>query len=297
MKILLTGASGFIGRNILEQLGQKYEFLVPSTKDFNAVDTTAVDEYFKKHNIDIVIHSAVTVDDKYEFDNLRMNLNIFRHAPEVRQIIYFGSGAEYGKNRNLHKIDEKEFGKVIPEDAYGFIKYTSRLLARQHKNIVNLIIFGLYGKHERYLQKFISNAIVKNILGLPIDIKQDAVFDYLYIDDLVKIIDFFLRHRSPHHDYNVAPTNSIKLSEIAKIINQYAVAQSSAIRIENKGLNLEYTASNERLLRVLKSFKFVSYEAGIKNLYNYYVTIKQRLDKQGIIADVYLKSAKIKKNE
>lgn len=58
--ILLTGGSGFIGRNILESfLSDKYHILAPSSRELNLPDEKSVDAYFESHQIDIVVHSAV----------------------------------------------------------------------------------------------------------------------------------------------------------------------------------------------------------------------------------------------
>ena len=47
-KILLTGGSGFIGRNILESfLVEKYDICHPSRKELNLTDSDSVKNYFK----------------------------------------------------------------------------------------------------------------------------------------------------------------------------------------------------------------------------------------------------------
>ncbi len=58
--ILLTGGSGFIGKNIIESyLFSKYKIKAPSSKELNLTDKTSVEEYFKRNNPNIVIHAAV----------------------------------------------------------------------------------------------------------------------------------------------------------------------------------------------------------------------------------------------
>lgn len=58
--ILLTGGSGFIGRNILESpLVEKYLIDAPSSKELNVADEKSVAQYFVSHHPDIVIHAAV----------------------------------------------------------------------------------------------------------------------------------------------------------------------------------------------------------------------------------------------
>ena len=58
-KILLTGGSGFIGRNILEShLSEKHEIQAPKSFELNLLDSLSVDEYFKGKEFDVVLHSA-----------------------------------------------------------------------------------------------------------------------------------------------------------------------------------------------------------------------------------------------
>ena len=58
--VLLTGSSGFIGRNILPVLQEKYNILAPKRAELNLIDKNSVDEYFKNHKIDVVINCAAS---------------------------------------------------------------------------------------------------------------------------------------------------------------------------------------------------------------------------------------------
>ena len=130
-KILLTGGSGFIGKNIIEQLGNKYHILAPKHAELDLADDVATLSYFKFHNtIDLVIHAAVvggSRTEEYEKDSLKNNLRIFfniiKNRKHVKKIIYFGSGAEYDKTKPIKKVKEKDFDKRVPQDDYGFFKY------------------------------------------------------------------------------------------------------------------------------------------------------------------------------
>ena len=71
---------------------------------------------------------------------------------------------------------------------YGFSKYLISQYIEKSDNCVCLRLFGVFGKYEDYEYKFISNAIVKNLLQMPIRIRQNVYFDWLYINDLMKIV-------------------------------------------------------------------------------------------------------------
>lgn len=57
-KILITGGSGFIGRNLKEQLAVKYNILAPSHRELELLDGSKVQDYLERSHFDVVIHAA-----------------------------------------------------------------------------------------------------------------------------------------------------------------------------------------------------------------------------------------------
>lgn len=277
MKIFLTGSTGYIGRNLIEKLGNKHKIFSPTHKLLDLLNYEQVEEYFKKHHFDIVINCAIVGGSHSEenvenalYQNLRIFVNILRNSNHFRKIITFGSGAEYDKSQPLRKVKEEDFDKRVPKDEYGFFKYTcSKYIEKTNINIVNLRIFGLFGKYEDYRYRFISNTICRNIFKLPITINQDAYFDYIYIDDFIKIVEYFINHDGKYRFYNLGSGKSINILSIAKKINQIAKRKSEII-IKNEELNNEYTCDNSRLLKELKGFNFTNFDISLKKLYTWY---------------------------
>ena len=195
-KILLTGGNGFIGRNIKESfLAAKYTLLAPSSKELNLVDENSVDNYFKSQNIDIVIHSAVKPSHRNakDFNNLfyantRMFFNLERHSKEYEKMLVIGSGAIYDNRNYRPKMKEDDYNNNIPIDDHGYCKYVCEKVIEHSSNIYDLRVFGVFGKYEDYAIRFISNAICKTLFDLPITIKQNRKFDYIYIDNLIQIL-------------------------------------------------------------------------------------------------------------
>lgn len=285
--ILLTGGSGFIGRNIIESFAEKYSVFAPNRKELNVLHTDKVVEYVKKHKIDSIIHSATAVHGDYFEPTIMMMRSIVEASQYVHKVIYFGSGAEYGKHRELHRISEDSIGKILPNDTNGLSKYINTMLSRSGNNITVLRLFGVYGKYEDYTNKFISNAIVKHIFHLPVVINQDALFDYLFIDDLMPILIAVIEQDLPHKDYNITPDTSVLLSEIASMINLQN-DQRVQITINNPGLNYEYTGDNTRLKQDVPHIRFTPYTDAISLLYRYYEQNQKTLDISCIKKDEYL---------
>jgi GDP-L-fucose synthase len=305
--ILVFGANGFVGKNLIEKLSALLgKTVVGATHaDADLLDNEAVGAYFSVHpDADIIIHcvsfggSRLTNYDTGQADvveqNLRMFFNVARCIKPHQRLICLGSGAEYDRSHYLPKMPEEYFDTHVPADAYGFSKYVIAQFIAKHKNMLDLRIFGLYGQGEEYRHKFISNAIVKGLLGLPITIAQNVVFDYLYINDFVRLVNQLLDVEWPYRHMNITPTQSIDLFSIAQIVNE-ATGNCAGIEINNPGWNTEYTGDNTKLLEILGPFEFTPYPQGIHELTNYYRSVLQSLDIDTIKTDPYLAKCIIKK--
>ena len=100
-------------------------------------------------------------------------------------------------------------------------------------------------------------------------INQNVFFDYLYIDDLCKVVECFINNKPKSKIINVTPTNSIDLVSVSNIINEIGTYKSKII-IKNKNLNYEYTGDNFVLLQEMKNFEFTSYKNGMKKVYRFF---------------------------
>jgi GDP-L-fucose synthase len=297
--IFLTGSTGFVGKNLKESLEPEYNLLVIPHSELDLTNTDDVTRFFAKNPVDLIIHCAyVGGNRKSGYDlrsvdvvgtNLKMFFNLAHCLHPKMRMINFGSGAEYDKNNYAPKMKEEYFDRHIPQDAYGFSKYVISKYIEKMNHIISLRLFGVFGKYEDYSYKFISNAIVKNLLRLPIKINQNVVFDYLFINDLLSIVKKIIESPPNFKFMNITPTESIDLVNIAKIINEVGEFQSE-IQILNPGMNSEYSGSNERLLKYLDSFTFTPYKQSIAELYKYYKSHLPNLDLDIIKQDPYIQN-------
>ena len=130
-------------------------------------------------------------------------------------------------------------------------------------------IFGIFGKNEDWQIRFISNAICKAMFGLPVTLRQNRKFSYLYIDDLMPVLEFFIENDVKHKSYNVVPDQSVELADIANLIKKIT-SSNVEINIANAGLGLDYTGNNERLKSEMRRLKFTSIQDSAAELYRYY---------------------------
>lgn len=274
MKILLTGSGGFIGKNLKNYLQDKYDLLTPRSYELNLIEENAVKEYFKSKEIDFIIHCGSTggargVNDKDSTieDNLGMVDNILKYKKPDARVILFGSGAMYDKSRSLRKVKEEEIGKVIPKDLYGKSKMLIAEKIRNRDDIVCLNIFACYGYGEKE-NRFPSYAINQVLKREDIIINQNVVFDYLFVEDMVKIVEHYITYKPIHNIINITPTKSVSLKEIAQIVNKFEKG-SVKIKVANPIMNNEYTGDNSLLLSDIPNFNFTKIDEGLEKLYNY----------------------------
>ena len=298
MNIFITGSNGFIGSHLKEYLNKIYSnyiLFTPSSKELNLLDEVAVENYILLNKIDIIIHLANKGGDRTTIDmknvteyNLRIFFNIVKHEKNVKKIISFGSGAEYSKHKAIIEAKEEDYLKSQPLDEYGFYKSITSKYIEKSQRIVQLRIFGAYGEYENYRYKFITNAIVKNLLKLPIIINKNVYFDYIYIDDLVKMIDWVIHNEIKEKIYNVTTGTKIDLISLANLVNETSDFKSEII-VLNDGLNNEYSSNNQRILKEIGNFNFTSHKDAIQKMRNYFKENFDNLDKDCIINDPYLK--------
>jgi len=289
--IFLTGGSGFIGKNIIELLGDKYSIFAQTHKELELLDTLQVEQFFKSHEIDIVIHGAVKPghrnanDPSKQLDsNLRMFFNIARNSDKFKKMIFLSSGLVYSLDHYLPKMKEEYFGENIPTDESGFSKYITAKYISACDKFVELRIFGVFGKYEDYSIRFISNAICKALFDLPITIKQDRKFDYIYIDDLMPILDYFICNDSTHKAYNVTPDASIRLYELAEKVRRIS-GKNLPITVAKEGMGVEYSGDNSRLKKEISSLNFLHIDKAIERLYNWYSENKSDINYDALLTD------------
>jgi GDP-L-fucose synthase len=277
MKILLTGGSGFIGKNIFESyLSEKYTIYSPSKSELDCSNDQSVANYFNQNSFDAVIHSAAkaghrnaTDTSNLLFTNSRMIFNLLKYQKRWGKLINLGSGAIYDMENYLPKMSETYFGTHIPKDEHGYNKYIFGKLLPSLENVYDLRIFGVFGKYEDYAIRFISNAICKSLFDLPITLRQNRKFDYLYIDDLMPILEFFIENSPDDKAFNITPDQSIELLEIAKTIKTIS-KKDIEIKVGQEGLGLEYSGDNYLLRREISNLKFTPLEKAVGELFGWY---------------------------
>ena len=245
MRVLLFGATGFIGRNILEQLGGKHDIIAPTKEKINIETTRHI-----SGQVDVIINCVNAQDNLSVYQNIVHNYE--------GKLIHLGSGAVYDHTKPIKNVTE-DFERK-PTDDYGLDKYYISEQIKWRDNTVCLRPFGVFGKYEDYRRRFISSSILTNMNdGQTIHIFQNKKFSYVWVNDLVRIIDYFIQNKAEHKFYNVGG-HQIKLNQIAKKIGKYKV---------NKWNGNEYTCDDTRV-RHESGIIYTPFDESLKELRKFY---------------------------
>ncbi len=285
-QILITGGNGFLAKSFTEKLRDDVKVVSCSRTELDLLDSIVVSEYLKKTKFDVIIHTA-TYDaapkgsekdrTKVLENNLRMFFNLARCNDSFGKMIYFGSGAEFNRDDWIPDMDESYFDIHVPVDQYGFSKYIMNQYAETTANIFNLRLFGVFGEYDDWRYRFISNACCHAVLGMPIHVHNNAIADFLYIDDLARIMLWFIQNEPKHQSYNVCSGKSYEYLELANMIKEIA-KNNVDVTVNNKYINKNYSGNNSRLLEELGNFEFTPMKTTLEKLYNWYQYNKHLID-------------------
>lgn len=285
--ILIVGANGFVGKNLKEYFenSSAYQVLCPGKEELNAIEEDSVKNYLHRHAVDTILHTAIynpragygkNAQKELEYD-LRMFFNFEKYSALYGRMFYFGSGAEYDKRSPLVQICEEDGNRSIPIGDYGFAKYIIGRQILKSKNIYNLRIFGLFGKYENWRTTFISGACCKALKGLPITIRQNVYFDYLYIHDFCRLVETFMNKELQHKEYNLVSGKRVDLLTLARLVCQIS-GKELPIYVCKEGLACEYTASNARILEEIGEFAYTPVDTAVRELYEWYQGQEEMID-------------------
>lgn len=267
-RILITGATGFVGSNLLRRLvnatDEIHILTRPNSNTWricDIIDKTynhAVDllesEKLKKilteiqpdyifHLANAGVYGGVSVSDE---ELVKVNLigfiNLISGLEEInyKGFINVGSSSEYGlKDRPMRETDFCE-----PMNTYGVTKLAATTCASfvakiKNKPIVTFRLFspfGLYDDHRRLITKTILDVLANKELTLT---NPDAVRDYIFIED---IIELFLEAKDKADDFkgeifNVGTGKEHKISEVVDLI----------IKMINPGYKIKWEVASTRL--------------------------------------------------
>ena len=170
MKVLITGASGMVGRNtIAHKKASKFEVIAPSRQELDLTNFSALVDFLVKNKPDIIVHAAgkvggikANIADPYGFllCNLTLGVNVINAAKEcgVPRLLNLGSSCIYPRD-SLNPLQETAIltGPLEPtNEAYALSKIlTIRMctyINDQYQNLSykSIIPCNLYGPFDKF---------------------------------------------------------------------------------------------------------------------------------------------------
>lgn len=250
MRILVTGGSGFAGRNLLEhpRIGQ-WDILAPGRLQLNLLSDVSVSAYLAANQPDAIVHLAgyvggiqANINEPARFlrDNLAMGMNVVQAARDagITRLINIGSSCMYPvKAPQPFKEESLLEGPVEPtNEAYAIAKqavmrlcqYVNQDASYQYKT---LIPPGLYGPHAHFdpdrshlvgaVMARLHKAKQDGVTSVPIWGDGTARREFLYAGDLADaIVTALERFDTLPEVMNVGVGYDLSVDEWVRYINE-----------------------------------------------------------------------------
>lgn len=281
MKILISGASGFIGSNLTHYLAPRHDVYCltwgeepvsgsPRKTRFEVDISQAIVDPSLPSTLDAVIHLAQSLhyrefpDEASDiFDvNVRGTFNLLEYARNVgaKRFILASTGSVYGYSHK--KITET--ATLMPASFYARSKVAAEILARGYEDLFHAIVlrfFFVYGPGQSRM--LIPNLINKVEAGETVLIDGDPGIriNPIYIQDVCEAIEKAL-FLGGSETINICGDDVVSLTELAGNIG---VICGKDVLIEHTGLGekADLVGDNTRMKDVLNIENLTSLHDGL----------------------------------
>lgn len=297
-KILITGASGLVGRNLFEYFKKQ---------DLNVIGTYYSHSHKDLINCDLTDYKQtkrVLEDVKYVFmlatktygagimsthpevlirENLAMNSNILElcYYNKVKKVLYISSSTVYQEANYPIKEEELDLNKD-PFSLYygvGWVKrYTEKLCEFYNKLGLNIVMVrpgNIYGKYDKYNEKahFIP-AIIKRILDnqnpLIIWGTGEAYRNLIFVEDLIRDILLVMMNYNSVSPLNISSDTNASVKEIVDLLIKIANYKGKVIYDPNKPDAIKYRSLDRtKFNNIFGKQDYTSLEEGLTYTLNW----------------------------
>ena len=239
-KILITGASGFIGSTLVEEALQHDDWKIyagvrtTSSKQYltdrrihffnmNFADVADLTQKLATEKFDYIIHNAGATAVPQKADYFRINTDYVKNliqaqratGSNIQKFVFMSSLAAYGCADNFP--DQKISAAHAPQpiDTYGESKLAAERFLQQQPDLPYLIFrpTAVYGPRDRDIFQFfqIVNRGLEAYIGTQ---RQDATF--IYVGDLARLVIQATRSPLKQKSYFVSDGNIYSTEDLGK---------------------------------------------------------------------------------
>ncbi len=269
-KILILGATGFVGRNLAEKLYKEgytnlrnHGFTRKLEGFGEAVQGDLRDDKFVEEimkGVDVVYHCAASTSnavDTIYAPLLHVTPNVIINAltmekaykEKVKKFIFLSSSTIYPESGERAVLETDNIYESIYKTYYpvGWMKRYAEVLCKMYSEILinpmqTVIVrpANLYGPHDKYdLDKchVTPASIIKVATRLdPIPVWGDGteIRDLLYVEDFVEALQLIMEKEENHEIYNVGSNCGYSVNHVIDVLKEIEGLESPIEYVNNK---------------------------------------------------------------
>jgi UDP-glucose 4-epimerase len=305
MNILLTGAAGFVGSNIFNELNDgmnkitvidnlKTGYIENLPEEVNFINMDCSDEKLLDFNekYDCIIHVAGQASKEGSFNDVFYDLNsnakstlvLLEYAKKIKckRFIFISTVCVYGGTSNPGIYSEDS--EICYDTFYSIHKYTSEkylALYKKHFNIdyTAFRLFTCYGPGQdlKNSSKGMVSIYLNQLLSSSKDIiikgNLDRYRDFIFVNDVAFIVkDSIKRECFFNEIFNLGSGIKTTIHELLEIMmEENELKKNIIVEHEIVGDMIGCVANNSKLKNIYKdSFSFTNLKTGIKKMIDYY---------------------------
>ena len=168
MKLLITGGNGMVGRNLVDIIDKRFDYLVPSSTELNLLEYNEIEMYFLQYKPDCVVHLAADVGGLYKNmnntlgmfeNNIIMNTNIVKacRVHEIKDFYTLLSTCVF-PDKTSYPLNQKNINGGEPHPSNEGYAYAKRMLERHVQYVRDaykwnwkcFIPVNIFGKYDNF---------------------------------------------------------------------------------------------------------------------------------------------------
>jgi UDP-glucuronate 4-epimerase len=309
-RILITGAAGFIGSNLIDRLLQRHNIQVVgldnfddfypreqkeknmssfiSNKDFSFIegDIRNMDELLALSDVDIIVHLAAKAGVRpsiknpifYQEVNVSgtQNLLEFARLRNIKQFVFASSSSVYGINEHVPWHEEE---KLMPISPYASTKLSCEMLGHVYSHLYGirflaLRFFTVYGPAQRpdlAIHKFFDS--ISKGQAIPVFGDGSTSRDYTFVEDTIQGIEAAMDYdQSDFEIMNLGNHHTVTLSELILAIEKICGKKAIIDRQPEQAGDVRQTyADISKAQKLLNYRPETTLETGLLRFYDWYL--------------------------